>query len=50
MYVYGYVYEEHSICNANNLVTQSTDSVPSCAMHRIKEHCLPFQMIYNTLV
>ena len=43
-------YEGHSNCNATDLITQSTDSVPSYAMHRLKEHCLPFKVMYNTLV
>ena len=43
-----YLYEGHSICNANDLITQSTDSTSSYAMHRLKGSCLRFQMMYNT--
>ena len=45
-----YMYEAHSVLNANDIVTQSTYSVPSYAMHRIKERCMPFQLMYTTLV
>ena len=34
-------YEGLSICNANYLITQSTDSVPFYALRRFKRHCLP---------
>ena len=44
------MYEGHLICNVNNLITQSTDSVPAFAIQRIKEKWSSFQSMYNTLV
>ena len=45
------MYEGHSIYNANNLITQSTDSVTYFAVHRIKGECnISFKYVFGSKV